>query len=195
MKIFSPLYRRMLIWAAHPKAPRFLFWLSFAESSFFPIPPDVMLAPMVLAKPDQGWRNALICTVGGVLGAFVGYALGMFCFMAVKPWLIKLGYYPHYQLIVTWFQQWGFWVMFFAGFAFIPYKLFTVAAGATGLALIPFTFGSIVGRGGRFFLVTLIIRVGGIRMERALLKYIDHLAWLCVLLIALATVIWRSCYA
>lgn len=195
MKIFSPLYRRILIWATHPKAPYFLFWLSFAESSFFPIPPDVMLAPMVLAKPHDGWRNALICTVGGVLGAFVGYALGLFCFMAIKPWLVTLGYYPHYQLIVSWFQHWGFWVMFFAGFAFIPYKLFTVAAGATGLALIPFTLGSIVGRGGRFFLVTLLIRWGGIRMERALFKYIDHLAWGCILLMALAMVIWRSCYA
>ena len=191
MKIFSPIYKRMLVWAKHPKAPTFLFWLSFAESSFFPIPPDVMLAPMVIAKPNSAWRLAFICTLGGVLGAFVGYALGMFCFVALKPWLIKLGYYGHYQLIVTWFDQWGFWVMFFAGFAFIPYKLFTIAAGATGLGLLPFTLGSIVGRGGRFFLVALIIRVGGVKMERTLLKYIDHLGWLLTVLVIIAGVTWQ----
>lgn len=191
MKIFSPIYKRMLVWAAHPKAPWFLFWLSFAESSFFPIPPDVMLAPMVIAKPASAWRNATLCTVGGVLGAFVGYVIGMFFFFACKPWLIKLGYYPHYELIVTWFDQWGFWVMFFAGFAFIPYKLFTIAAGATGLGLIPFTLGSIVGRGGRFFLVAFVIRYGGERMEQALLKYIDYLGWLFTVLMIIGVVVWQ----
>ncbi len=194
MRIFSPIYRQMLQWAVHSKAPLWLFILSFAESSCFPIPPDVMLAPMVLAKPTKGWRFASLCTLGGVLGAYVGYAIGHFCFLAVKPWIMHLGYYSHYELIVTWFAEWGFWVMFFAGFAFIPYKLFTIAAGATGLALIPFTLGSIVGRGGRFFLVTWVIRAGGVKMERALLKYIDHLGWLCIALIVLAWVVWKLCH-
>lgn len=151
MKIFTPFYRHLLRLAAHRHAHIILFWLSFAESSFFPIPPDVMLIPMVLAKPKQAWKNAALCTIGGVLGAFVGYAIGMFFFTLVRPLLIKLGYMPHYQTIIVWFTHWGFWVMFFAGFAFIPYKLFTIAAGAFGLGLLPFTLGSIVGRGGRFF--------------------------------------------
>lgn len=191
MKIFSPLYNRMLTWAAHHKAPSYLFWLSFAESSFFPIPPDVMLAPMVLAKPEKAWRNAWLCTLGGVLGAYLGYVIGMFFFYAIKPLLLQLGYMPKYQLIVEWFEHWGFWVMFFAGFAFIPYKLFTIAAGATGLGLIPFTLGSLVGRGGRFFLVTAIIRIGGVRMERLLREYIDHLAWFCILLVVLGYLAWH----
>ncbi|MCD6048313.1 MAG: rane protein [Gammaproteobacteria bacterium] len=192
MKIFSPLYKKMLQWARHPRAPMFLFWLSFAESSFFPIPPDVMLAPMVLAKPEQGWRNAWLCTAGGVLGAYVGYVIGMFFFLMIKPLLIKLGYMPHYETIVAWFDKWGFWVMFFAGFAFIPYKLFTIAAGATGLGLIPFTLGSLVGRGGRFFLVTALIKMGGVKMERWLQDYIDHLAWFFILLFVLGYFLWRT---
>ncbi len=191
MKIFSSLYQKMLGWAAHQRAPTFLFWISFAESSFFPIPPDVMLAPMVLAKPEQGWRNAWLCTLGGVLGAFLGYIIGMFFFLAIKPLLIKLGYMPKYELIMHWFQEWGFWVMFFAGFAFIPYKLFTIAAGATGLGLIPFTLGSLVGRGGRFFLVTALIKMGGVKLERLLRDYIDHVAWLCILLCVLGYFAWR----
>jgi membrane protein YqaA with SNARE-associated domain len=191
MKIFSPLYRRTLLWAAHRRAPTLLFWLSFAESSFFPIPPDVMLAPMVLAKPKDAWRNAGLCTAGGVLGAFVGYLIGMFFFAAVKPLLIKIGYLPHYEMIVAWFQQWGFWVMFFAGFAFIPYKLFTIAAGATGLAIVPFFLGSLVGRGGRFFLVTALIKFTGAKAERWLNDYIDHLAWLSILLLISAYFFWR----
>lgn len=191
MKIFSPLYRRMIQWAGHKHAPWFLFWLSFAESSFFPIPPDVMLAPMVLAKPEKAWFNAWLCTIGGVLGAFVGYVVGMFFFVAIKPLLIKLGYMPKYDLIVAWFEHWGFWVMFFAGFAFIPYKLFTIAAGATGLGLLPFTLGSLVGRGGRFFLVAALLKFGGVKMERLLNDYIDHLAWLCILLLVLGYFAWH----
>jgi uncharacterized membrane protein YdjX (TVP38/TMEM64 family) len=191
MKIFTPIYRRMLGWAAHRHAQTILFCLSFAESSFFPIPPDVMLIPMVLAKPKQAWQNAWLCTIGGVLGAFVGYAIGMFFFAAVHPLLIKLGYMPHYQIIIAWFAHWGFWVMFFAGFAFIPYKLFTIAAGATGLGLLPFTLGSLVGRGGRFFLVTALIKLGGGKAERWLDDYMDHLAWGCILLLVLGYFVWR----
>ena len=191
MKIFTPIYQRMLKWAAHPRAPWILFWLSFAESSFFPLPPDIMLAPMVLAKPKEGWRFAFLCTVGGVLGAFVGYIIGMFFFMAIKPLLIDLGYMGKYELIIHWFAEWGFWVMFFAGFAFIPYKLFTIAAGATGLGLLPFTLGSIVGRGGRFFLVTALLKWGGVKMQAWLEKYIDHLAWIFILLLIVGYVVWR----
>lgn len=191
MKIFAPLYRRMLQWSQHRHAKVILFWLSFAESSFFPVPPDVMLIPMVLAKPQQAWRNAWWCTVGGVLGAFVGYFVGMFFFIAIAPLLIKLGYMAHYQMIVTWFKHWGFWVMFFAGFAFIPYKLFTIAAGATGLGLLPFTLGSLVGRGGRFFLVAALIKLAGDKAERWLHDYIDYLAWLCIVLLVFGYFIWR----
>ena len=192
MKIFAPLYRQMLRFAAHKQARVILFCLSFAESSFFPIPPDVMLIPMALAKPKQAWQSAGLCTAGGVLGAFVGYVIGMFFFSAVHPLLIKLGYMPHYELIVHWFKQWGFWVMFFAGFAFIPYKLFTIAAGAAGLGLLPFTLGSIVGRGGRFFLVVALIKLGGTKAEHWLNDHIDHLAWICIALLVLGYFIWRS---
>ncbi len=191
MKIFSPIYTKMLRWAAHKKASLILFWLSFAESSFFPIPPDVMLIPMVLAKPEKAWYNATLCTIGGVLGAYVGYVIGMFFFLMIKPLLISLGYMQKYELIIQWFHHWGFWVMFFAGFAFIPYKLFTIAAGATGLGLIPFTLGSIVGRGGRFFLVTALLKLGGSKMAAWLDKYIDHLAWVCIILLVIGIAIWR----
>jgi membrane protein YqaA with SNARE-associated domain len=191
MKIFAPFYQRMLRWSGHRHARIILFWLSFAESSFFPVPPDVMLIPMILAKPHEAWRNAWWCTMGGVLGAFIGYFIGMFFFMAIAPLLIKFGYMAHYQIIIAWFKQWGFWVMFFAGFAFIPYKLFTIAAGTIGLGLVPFTLGSLIGRGGRFFLVAALVKLAGSKAERWLENYIDYFAWLGLALIVFAYLTWR----
>ena len=173
----------MLNWAAHRHAPYYLATLSFAESSFFPIPPDFMLMPMSLAKPERAWYYAFLTTITSVLGGLFGYSLGIFFFTTINKILVTVGYEPAYHQVVTWFTIWGFWIMFFAGFAFIPYKLFTIAAGATHMALIPFVLGSFIGRGGRFFLVTGCIYWGGSRMEKILNKYIEHLGWLFMILL------------
>ncbi len=182
MKIFSLMYEKTLYWARHRYAVWYLAALSFAESSFFPIPPDVMLAPMVLAKPQRAWHYALITTVASVLGGVFGYLVGMFAFDLIQPWLHQFGYWDTYLTTVEWFSEWGFWVVILAGFSPIPYKVFTVAAGTVSMVFIPFLLASLIGRGGRFFLVAGLIWWGGERMERLLRSYIDWLGWLFVIL-------------
>ncbi len=186
MRIFSKLYDRVLNWSRHPHAPWYLGGLSFAESSFFPIPPDVMLAPMSLAQPLRAWRFALLTTVASVLGGMLGYLIGVYAFDMVQPWLHQAGYWPAYLRVNEWFSTWGFWAVFLAGFSPIPYKLFTISAGVLGMAFFPFVLASAIGRGGRFFLVAGLMRWGGEKMEQSLRLYIDRISWsLVVVLIVL----------
>lgn len=184
MKLFSPLYRKALVWSRHPHAPRYLGAMSFAESSFFPVPPDVMLAPMCLASPARAWYFALLTTLTSVAGGLFGYAIGYFALDAVLPWLEHSRYWPAYQSAVSWFERWGFAAVFIAGFSPIPYKMFTIAAGALSMALLPFALASIVGRGMRFFLVAGLMAWGGARMEALLHRYVDRLGWATVVLVA-----------
>ena len=184
MRLFSALYDLAMRWAAHPHAPRYLAGLSFAESSFFPIPPDVMLAPMALAQPARAWYYAAITTVASVLGGVVGYFIGVFAFELVEPLLREAGYWGHYLTAQSWFQRWGFWAVFIAGFSPIPYKVFTIAAGVVGMAMPAFVLASAVGRGGRFFLVSALMRWGGERMQSLLRSYVDRIGWATVVLAA-----------
>lgn len=180
MRIFSKLYDRVLNWSRHPHAPWYLGGLSFAESSFFPVPPDVMLAPMSLAQPLRAWRFALLTTVASVLGGMLGYLIGVYAFEVVEPWLHQVGYWPAYQRVNEWFATWGFWAVFLAGFSPIPYKLFTISAGVIGMAFFPFVLASAIGRAGRFFLVAGLMRWGGEKMEQSLRLYIDRISWALV---------------
>jgi len=186
MKIFSPLFERVLGWSRHPKAPWYLAALSFAESSFFPIPPDVMLAPMVVAKPESAWRLAFITTVSSVVGGIVGFLIGMFAIDLIEPLLIDWGYIDAYQLSQDWFLEWGFWAVLAAGFSPIPYKIFTIAAGAMAMPFAPFVLASIVGRASRFFIVAGLIHWGGSRVEDILRRYVDILGWVFVALLVAA---------
>ncbi|HFE39454.1 MAG TPA: DedA family protein [Gammaproteobacteria bacterium] len=181
MKIFSSLYEKTLQWSAHPQAPRFLSALSFAESSFFPVPPDVMLAPMCLAKRHRAWRFALLATIFSVLGGLLGYALGALAFDLIEPMLKDMGYWNKFEKARFWFEEWGVWVVLLAGFSPIPYKVFTISAGVVGMALIPFVLMSLIGRGGRFFLVAGLMYWGGEKMEQALRKYVEWLGWLLII--------------
>lgn len=184
MRLFSPLYTRAMQWARHRHAPVYLGTMSFAESSFFPVPPDVMLAPMCLARPERAWRFALLTTLTSVAGGLAGYAIGYFAFEALAPWLQTTKYWASYQTAVQWFNDYGFWAVFIAGFSPIPYKVFTIAAGALSMALAPFTLASIIGRGARFYLVAGLMKWGGARMEAALHRYVDRLGWASVALVA-----------
>jgi membrane protein YqaA with SNARE-associated domain len=186
VRLFSALYTRVLVWSAHPHAEWYLGGLSFAESSFFPIPPDVMLAPMTLARPDQGLRFALITTVMSVLGGVAGYLIGFFALEAIEPWLLEFGYWDGYQRARTWFQDWGFWAIFVAGFSPIPYKVFTIAAGALRMNLPLFILASALGRGARFFLVAVLVMWGGPRVEAHLRRHIDVIGWAVVVLLVAA---------
>jgi membrane protein YqaA with SNARE-associated domain len=180
MSIFSKLYDKVLGWSRHPHAPWYLGGLSFAESSFFPIPPDVMLAPMALSQPQQAWRFALLTTAASVMGGMLGYLIGVFAFDFVEPWLHQAGYWDAYLQVNEWFSTWGFWAVFLAGFSPIPYKLFTISAGVIGMAFFPFVLASAIGRGGRFFLVAGLMRWGGAKMEQSLRLYIDRISWALV---------------
>jgi membrane protein YqaA with SNARE-associated domain len=189
MKLFSSLYQRAMTWSRHPHAPWYLGGLSFAESSFFPIPPDVMLAPMCLANPQRAWRLALLTTLASVAGGLFGYSIGFFAIDALLPWLQESRYWPAYQTAVEWFGRWGFWAVFVAGFSPIPYKVFTIAAGALSMALLPFTLASLIGRGARFFLVAGLMAWGGARMEEMLHRYVERLGW-AVVALAVVALLW-----
>lgn len=183
MKFFSTLYDMVLGWSRHKYAPYYLGSLSFAESSFFPIPPDVMLAPMSLAQPQKAWHYALLTTVASVLGGVLGYLIGVFAFDVVEPWIREAGYWGAYQRAGNWFETWGFWAIFLAGFSPIPYKVFTISAGVIGMAFVPFLVASAIGRGTRFYLVAGLMRWGGEKMENTLRAYVDRVGWLLILLV------------
>lgn len=183
MKLFSGMYDHVMRWSRHQYAMYWLALVSFTESSCFLIPPDVMLAPMTLAKPEKAWFYAGLTTISSVLGGLLGYLIGLFAFQAVEPWLQSLGYMESYQLAQQWFSQWGFWAIFLAGFTPIPYKIFTIASGAAGMALIPFVLGSTIGRGMRFFLVAGLMRWGGSALESQLHIWIDRIGWATVALV------------
>ena len=182
MRLFGPLYERVLNWAGHPHAERYLWALSFAESSFFPIPPDVMLAPMCLANRAKAWRFAIITTLASLAGGVAGYALGFFLFEAIEPWLHSMGYWSAYLRGKVWFDAWGVWAVFVAGFSPIPYKIFTIAAGVVMLNFPGFVLASLVGRGARFFLVAGFVVAGGARMETTIATYIERIGWSVVVL-------------
>ncbi len=186
MSLFSSLYDKALAWAAHRHAVWYLGLLSFAESSFFPVPPDVMLAPMALAKRRRAWFYATVTTLASAAGGAAGYYIGFLAFDMVEPLLHELGYWEAYLTAREWFAQWGVWVVFIAGFSPIPYKVFTITAGAVSMAFLPFVIASILGRGARFFLVAALMVWGGAPMDRFLRKYIDRIGWLLVVVVAIA---------
>lgn len=191
MRIFSPLYARVMQWSRHRHAPWYLAGLSFAESSFFPVPPDVMLAPMSLAQPGRAWRLAAFTTLASVLGGILGYFIGLYALQWVEPLLADAGYQDKYLMVQQWFDEWGFWAIFVAGFSPIPYKLFTISAGALAMSFAPFVLASMVGRGARFFLVAGLMAWGGERMEKQLHRYVDGLGWLTLALVAAIVIVYR----
>jgi len=191
MKLFGHLYDRVIGWSRHRHAERYLAALSFAESSFFPIPPDVMLAPMTLARPERGWRFALTTTVASVLGGLAGFAIGWFALDLIQPLLLRLEYWDAYERASHWFDRWGFWAVLIAGFSPVPYKVFTIAAGALNMFLPGFILASVLGRGGRFFLVAGLLILGGAKMERGLRRHIDTLGWISVILVVLLVAWWQ----
>jgi len=189
MRLFAPLYERVIRWSRHPHAERYLGLMSFAESSFFPIPVDVMLAPMVLATRDRWVRLATIATVFSVIGGVAGYAIGYGIFDVIEPWLRESHYWDAYLTSRNWFDEYGVWVVFVAGFSPIPYKVFTIAAGVAVLNLPGFLLGSLLGRAARFFLVAGLVRAGGQRFEDGLSKYVERIGWAVVAVVGL-TIAW-----
>lgn len=186
-QLFSRLYNATRCGAAHPHVGV----LSFAGSSFFPIPPDVMLAPMVLVQPHRALRFALLTTLASVADGLFGYVIGYYALELIRPWLYQWGEWQSYLTMRGWFDRWGFWAVVVAGFSPIPYKMFAIAAGAMHVAIIPFILASLLGRGGRFFLVAIRVAWGGVRVEPWLRTYIDRIGWITVAVLMLAVLYMR----
>jgi membrane protein YqaA with SNARE-associated domain len=152
--MIKSLYDWMMRMAAHRRAPHALAAVSFAESSFFPIPPDVMLVPMVLAERAKAWAYATIATIASVIGGLAGYAIGYLAFEAVGAPILKLyGKAESFAQFTQWFNDYGVWILIIKGMTPFPYKVLTIAAGVTHMNLVSFTLASIVARAMRFYLV------------------------------------------
>ncbi len=188
--LLQRLYDRVLAWAAHPRAPVIMSGLSFAESSFFPIPPDFMLGPMCLARPGKAWNFAALCTASSILGGLLGYAIGRWAFQWIEPWVMSSAYADIFLSTVDAFETWGFLYILLAGFTPIPYKVFTIGAGVVGMPVIPFLVGSAVGRGARFFLVAGLIRAMGDKGAQRLRVWVDAAGWIVLLIVVITGASW-----
>ena len=156
------LYMRTLALAASPRAPWWLAIVSFAEASCFPVPPDALLIPMVLARPDRAWYFAPVCTLASVAGGALGYFIGAQLYDSVGMWLIHLyGYGQKVEAFREAYRQWGAWIILLKGLTPIPYKIVTIASGAAKFSFPVFMAASLVTRGARFFLVAALLRVFG----------------------------------
>ena len=156
------MLRRTYDWtmelAARPHAMFWLFVIAFAESSFFPIPPDVLIIPMVLAAPTRAWRIVAVATAGSVLGGLAGYGIGYFLFEALgQPILDFYGYGAKFSDFTARYNDYGGWIVFIAGVTPFPYKVITIASGVTQLDLFTFTGASVLARGLRFFIVAALL--------------------------------------
>lgn len=177
------LYDWVLSWADTPYGTWALFLMSFAESSFFPVPPDVLLMALVLGARRRWFKFACICTVGSVVGGMLGYAIGLSLMDTVGVRIIAFYQAEHYYEQVTrWYEQYDYWIIFIAALAPIPYKVFTIASGAFHMNLLGFSLVSIVGRGVRFFAVAALLYIFGPPMKRLIEKYFDLL---CVVFVVL----------
>ena len=170
--MFRRLYDWMMKMAEHPKAVWALSAVSFAESSFFPLPPDIMLIPMVLARRAKAFVYASWASVSSVLGGILGYAIGYFLFEAIgKPVLDFYGYGGKFSSFAAQYNEWGAWIVLMAGLTPFPYKVITIASGVTGLSFMTFMLASVVARSIRFFAVAALLYWFGPQIRRFIEKY------------------------
>lgn len=170
--------------SSHKQAIWFLAVISFAESSFFPIPPDVILIPMILARPSKAWFIAMVCTIASVMGGFFGYAIGNFLDESVaSPILEFYGYLDEFSAFKEHYNKWGAWIVAAAGLTPFPYKVITIASGAVQLDLSVFTIASILSRGARFFIIAALLYKFGEPMKVFIEKRLGLLATLFIILL------------
>ncbi|MBC6414100.1 MAG: DedA family protein [Chromatiales bacterium] len=183
--IFRGLYKKTTAWAKRPQALKYLYGLSVAESVFFPVPPEALMIPICSMQTQRALYIAFWVTVCSVIGGLIGYGIGYFLFNQIEP-LIKLSdYYPAYLQSVELFNEWGAWIILIAAFSPIPYKLFTISAGVLAQSLPIFIFASLVGRGGRFFLIALLLRYASPRLLPYMEDRIEIFGWATVAVLVL----------
>lgn len=182
--LFRFLYDWTVGWAGSRQAPWALFLVAFTESSFFPVPPDVLLIPMVVARQARWWRIALICTLGSLTGAVLGYYIGVALYETVGVRIVEFYDLEHLMEVVgERYQHDAFLAVFTAAFTPIPFKVFTIAGGVFKISLPMLLFGSLLGRAGRFFIVAGLLRLYGERIQRNIEKYFDILSIAFVVLL------------
>lgn len=184
------LHRRLYHWVlslAYSKhSTRALFLLSFAESSFFPIAPDVLQIPLTLERPDRAWFYASINTIGSVLGGIFGYCIGLVAWTLLAPYFFQYVFSEaSFQHVHHLYQEWSFWAIFVAAFTPIPYKIFTIAAGVFQIPFLLFVLASMIGRSLRFFLVAALLNWKGKAIKVFIEKYFNLLTIAFVVLLAL----------
>jgi membrane protein YqaA with SNARE-associated domain len=180
------LYDWVLHWAETPYGVLALFVLAFAESSFFPIPPDVLLIPLVLGARTKAFRLAANCTLGSVIGALAGYAIGYFLWWTPSKEFtgLALFFFEHipsftqetFYGVKQLYDTWDFWIVFTAGFTPIPYKVITITSGAFDISMVMFVVASVISRGARFFLVAILIWWFGPAIKNFIDRYFNLLA-------------------
>ncbi|WP_249847574.1 YqaA family protein [Aggregatibacter actinomycetemcomitans] len=191
MKLFGAMYDKTMQWSKHRFAPFWLSFVSFIEAIFFPIPPDVMLIPMSMSKPQSAVKFAMFTATASVLGGMIGYALGYYAFNLVEHYITQCGYQASWQTTIHWFERWGMLVVFVAGFSPIPYKVFTICAGVMQMAFIPFVITAFISRTARFLLVAKLAAWGGEKFAAKLRKSIEFIGWSVVALAVVAYLILR----
>ena len=186
MRPFHTLYNKILDWSSSRFAIFWLSLISFLESSILPYPiQDLLLASMSLKNRPRAYYFATICTVSSVLGAIAGYFIGVYAINFIMPMLDKLNYLPELYSAEQLFNNYGVLIILIAGFSPIPYKLFTISAGMMSMPLLPFVAFSIIARGARYFLISLLVRKFGKKTDAWLNKYIDRLGYLLIIVVAL----------
>ena len=178
------VYDYTLNLAAKKNALTWLFIISFIESSFFPIPPDIMIIPMVLATPNKAYKIAAVALAASVLGGYFGYAIGVFGFEVIaKPLLNFYGYMDNFHKFENYYNEYGAWIVFGAGITPFPYKIITIASGVVRLDLVVFTIASILARGIRFYLIAWLLKRFGEPMKTFIEKNLNILSILFLLLL------------
>ena len=192
MGLWQSLYKKVISLSAHRNAPCYLAGVSVAESSFFPIPPDTLLIPMVMAKPTKSWTFAFITTASSVIGGMIGYAIGYFAFALVgQPIIEFFNAQAQFNDLIEWFSHWGVLVVFLAGVTPIPYKLFTLGAGMMQMSFPAFVVASIVGRSIRFYGVAAIMRFSGEKVDSMIVRYVDRLGWIALAVLLALIVLFK----
>ena len=178
------IYDHTLNLASRKNALTWLFIISFIESSFFPIPPDIMIIPMVLATPKEAYKMAGVATVASVLGGYFGYFIGIYGFeLIARPLLEFYGYMKQFGEFENYYHEYGAWIVFGAGITPFPYKIITIASGVVRLDLVVFTIASVIARGMRFYFIAWLLKRFGDPMKVFIEKNLNLLSILFLLLL------------
>ncbi|WP_303819812.1 YqaA family protein [Actinobacillus minor] len=191
MQLFGTIYDKTMAWSKHHYASFWLSFVSFIEAIFFPIPPDVMLIPMSMSKPQNATKYAIYTTIASVVGGVIGYFIGLYAFDWVQGFISDWGMQANFDKAKAWFETWGVAVVFLAGFSPIPFKVFTICAGVMQMAFLPFVLTAAISRFARFILVAKLSAWGGEKYAEKIRRSIELIGWGTIILAVVAYAIYE----